>query len=152
MSLFSRSPFKPDNPVPGSAAPADIAARIRQLLPDVYSGTLCFWGVWFGRPHDNCHSIVGAEADGDCLVLHFNDEEALMVWHPNGCRIGAREFVIETASRVQWQWYWYGRPHVPENLMRYDLTRQGTMVAFQSTFPHGQPAAPSLAEPAVQIH
>lgn len=152
MSIFSRSTARHDKPASSSTEAAEIAAHIQRLLPDVHSGTLCFWGVWFGRPHDNFHSIVGAEADSDCLVLHFNDEETLRVWQPGAWRIDAHEFVIHSASRVLWQWYWYGRPHAPGNLMSHDFVRQGAQVTFASTFPVSTPGMPTLLEPAVQIH
>ena len=151
MSIFSSSTPSPDKPVPGSTGASEIAAHIQRLLPKIRSGTLRFWGVWFGRPHDNWHSVVRAEADGDCLVIHFNEEETLKVWHPQGWHIDAQEFVIHSASRVLSQWYWYGRPHAPGNLMTHDFTRHGTEVVFQSTFPQTQPAAPTLVEPAVRI-
>ena len=66
---------------------SEIATHIQQLLPNVHSGTLRFWGIWFGRPHDNHHAIVRAEAEGDCLVLHFNDEETLRAGHPRLVRL-----------------------------------------------------------------
>jgi hypothetical protein len=131
---------------------AEIAAQIQQQLPAVQAGTLRFWGVWFGRPHDNFHTIVKAEADGDCLVLHFNEEETLRVWHPQACQIDSRQFVISLASRVLWRWFWYGRPHTPDNLMRFDFVRSETTISFKSTFPPVQVASPSFNEPAVQIH
>jgi hypothetical protein len=152
MSIFSGLPSRPNKLVPGSTSTSEFAAHTQRLLPDVHSGTLCFWGVWFGRPHDNRHSVVRAEAEGDCLVLHFNDEEILKVWHPQGWRIDAQQFVIHSATRVLWQWYWYGRPHAPANLMSHDFVRQGAEVSFQSTFPINTPGTPTLLEPAVQIH
>ena len=129
----------------------DVAAHIQQLLPQVHSGTLRFWGVWFGRPHDNFHTLVRADADGDCLLLHFNDEETLRVWHPQACQINSRQFVIGLASRVHWQWYWYGRPHAPGNLMSHDFVRSQTEIEFTTTFPGIHDVRPSFDEPAVQI-
>jgi hypothetical protein len=111
-----------------------------------------FSGVWFGRPHDNYHTLVRAEADGDCLTLHFNEEEILQIWHPTGCQIDEQQFVIRSASRVLWRWYWYGRPHTPDNLKSYDFVHSGAEVAFQSTFPYPPQDKPSIHEPAVQIH
>ena len=131
---------------------SDIAAQIQQLIPDVHSGTLRFWGVWFGRPHDNYHTIVKAEADGDCLILHFNDEETLRVWHPQACQIDSKQFVIGLASRVLWQWYWYGRPHAPGNLMSCDFVRNQTEISFTNTFPSKHDTKPSFDESAVQIY
>jgi len=134
-------------------APAsEVAAHIQQLIPCVKSGTLRFWGIWFGRPHDNWHTIVRTEADCDCLTLHFNEEETLQIWHPTSCQIDERQFVILSASRVLWRWYWYGRPHIPENLKSYDFVRSEAEVSFQSTFPHSPDEKPSIHEPAVQIH
>src|SRR5260221_565512 len=122
---------------------SEVAAHIQQLVPRVKSGTLRFWGIWFGRPHDNCHAIVRAEADGDCLTLHFNDEETLQIWHPTGCQIDEQQFVIPSATRVLWRWYWYGRPHAPGNLMSYDFFGFGAEVAFQSTFPYSHSRSPA---------
>jgi len=152
MSIFPGSPSRQDKPVPGPTGAAEVAAHIHRLLPNVRSGTLCFWGVWFGRPHDNRHFVVRAEAEGDCLVVHFNDDEILKVWHPQDWRVDAHEFVIRSASRVIWQWYWYGYPHTPVNLKSYEFIRQGTEISFQSTFPPSHCGTPTLAEPAVQIH
>lgn len=135
-----------------SATASEIAVQIQHLLPNVHSGTLRFWGVWFGRPHDNHHKVIKAEAEGDFLVLHFNDEERLQVWHPQACRIEARQFVIGLASRVHWQSYWYGRPHAPGNLMSYDFLRNQTDISFTTTFPGVDDAKPNFNEPAVQIH
>jgi len=35
-----------------------LADRIKQTLPKVPSVTLRFWGEWFGRPYDNCHTLA----------------------------------------------------------------------------------------------
>jgi len=149
MSIFSHLLSGRETRTP---SPSEVAAHIQQLLPHVHSGTLRYWGVWFGRPHDNQHSIVRAEADGDCLTLHFNEEETLRVWHPSGCEIDTQQFIIRAASRVLWQWYWYGRPHTPGNLMSEELVRDGATVSFQSTLPGQHTQTPSIHEPAVQIH
>jgi hypothetical protein len=137
---------------PKLASASEIAAHIQRLIPYVHSGTLRFWGVWFGRPHDNNHTIVGAEADGDCLTLRFDDEEILRVWQPADCQIDPQHFIIYSASRVLWQWYWYGRPHTSGNLMSNDFVRDRLSIRFESTFP-GQPREkPTVVQPAVQIH
>jgi hypothetical protein len=149
MNVFSRLLRERETPTPSAL---EIAAQIQQLFPHVHSGTLCYWGVWFGKPYDNYHRIVRAEADGDCLTLHFNEEETLRVWHPCGCEIDERQFIIWSASRVLWQWYWYGRPHTPDHLMSEEFVREGEIISFQSTFPYQDAKTPSVHEPAVQIH
>ena len=129
-----------------------VAVRIQQLLPHVHSGTLRFWGAWFGKPHDNFHTIVRADADDDCLILHFNEEETLRVWNPTGCQIDSKQFIILSASRVLWQWYWYGRPHTPSNLMTEDFVYDRANISFQTTFPGRHSRKLNIHEPAVQIH
>lgn len=130
----------------------DVAAHIQQHLPNVHSGTLRFWGVWFGKPHDNYHTIVKAEAENDCLIVRFNEEETLRVWHPQALQVDSQKFVIGLASRVLWQWSCSGRPHTPGNLMGHDYVRRGTEIDFSSTFRGGNDARPDFNEPAVQIN
>jgi hypothetical protein len=131
---------------------SEIAAHIQQLIPRVKNGTLRFWGVWFGRPHDNCHIIIRANADGECLTLHFNNEETLQIWHPTGCQIDEQQFIIRSASQLLWRWHLYGRPRTPDNLMTWDFVRNGEAVTLQRTFPYAQQETPSIHEPAIQIH
>src|SRR5258708_2926143 len=79
---------------------SEIAEHIRKGIPNLKSGTLCFWGVWFGRPYDNWHTIVKTEAEGECLTLNFNDEEILQIWNPADYQIDEQHFIIRSASRV----------------------------------------------------
>jgi hypothetical protein len=137
---------------PVLASAVEIAAHIQHLLPSVHSGTLRFWGVWFGRPYDNYHNIVRVEAEDDCLIIHFDNEETLRVWHPAQCQIDPKQFIIRSASRVLWQWYWYGRPHAPGNLMTDDFNREALSVRFDTTFPIQRDVKPNIHQPAVQIH
>jgi hypothetical protein len=146
--LFSGRKANAEN----AATSTEIAAKIQRLLPNVHSGALRFWGVWFGKPYDNFHTIIKAEAEGDCLILLFNEEETLKVWNPQACQIDSKQFVIGIASRVLWQWYWYGRLHSPENLMSHDFVRSQSEITFTTTFPHIGDTKPSFNEPAVQIH
>jgi hypothetical protein len=130
----------------------EIAAIIQRLLPNVHAGTARFWGVWFGRPYDNQHKVGGAEAKDERLIVHFEGQETLQVWEPSGARIDSSQFIITSASRILWQWYWYGKQPLPENLMNYDFVRTGELISVHSTFPFSTEQAPSVAEPAVQFH
>src|SRR4051812_32772274 len=111
-----------------------LAAEIQRLLPNVRQGTLQFWGIWFGRPYDNYHIIQAAHAEGDCLVLNFEQQERLFVWHPRAAKISAKEFSIFNASKVRWEWYYYGRPATPGNLMVYDFDFNAGDIKFSNTF------------------
>src|SRR2546421_7167666 len=95
---------------------AQIAAQVKHVLPHLKSGTLRFFGDWFGRPMDNWHTITDVSAQDDCLMVRFGGGEALRVWSPQGFTGDEQTFRIRRASRVLWEWYYYGRPHVPENL------------------------------------
>src|SRR3981081_4554117 len=49
----------------------EIADRIHKAIPHVKKGSLRFWGEWFGRPHDNIHTLVRGEVENGCLRLLF---------------------------------------------------------------------------------
>src|SRR5687768_9802826 len=102
-----------------------IADLIKNLLPNVKAGTLRFFSEWFGGPYDNYHTIVSAEAKDNCLILRFNENEKLSVWNPSGFKIDEDEFQIDSASRVLWQWNYYGRSQTPENLYYEDFVVEG---------------------------
>jgi len=100
-----------------------IAGRIRQALPNIKRGALRFWGNWFGRPYDNIHWIVDCEAEGDLLRVRFNEDEMLSVVSPRNASIDASTFLIDDASRVRWEWFYYGRTKTPENLCVREFTK-----------------------------
>lgn len=79
------------------------------------------FGAWFGRPMDNIHWVVAANAEDDVLVLRFNEDEVLRVWRPEGIHIDRTTFEIRMAERVRWDWYDYGRAKVNENLRSIEL-------------------------------
>jgi len=127
----------------------EIAADIRSLLPDVRGGSLCFFGEWFGRPRDNCHQVTAATAEGDALVVRFNEQERLTVLQPEGVRVSADEFRIENAAGVRWEWCYHGRPQLPENLYSIEYSRKGNRVEVTDTTDwhhsehHPDPTAPA---------
>jgi hypothetical protein len=71
-----------------------IAFEVQRLLPNVHGGTLQFWGIWFGKPHDNYHVIQSAHAENESLVLEFDQKERLQIWSPRSWIISADEFSI----------------------------------------------------------
>ena len=116
-------------------------------------GTLRFWGVWFGRPYDNWHTITSAEATNEeILQVTFGEGESLSVWHPLHWSFSKSEFLIRSASRVLWQWHLYGKPKTPENLRQYDLVKTERSINFRSYFPHLVKEFDDVIEPAVQMY
>ena len=132
---------------------AKIAERIGHLLPRIKAGTLRFFGEWFGRPYDNMHVIKRAEAKDDCLIVTFDQREMLSVWNPSGFKINEKEFQIDSASRVLWQWYYYGRPQTPQNLYYFDYFFEGNELMAKTNVDFYEPhLQPNPNEVAVKIY
>jgi hypothetical protein len=104
---------------------ARLAALISGALPRVKRGSLRIWGSWFGRPFDNCHQIVACQAESDLLIVRFNEGEVLKVWAPRAATVDNESFRIGDASRVRWEWFYYGRPKTAANLCFEDFTADG---------------------------
>jgi hypothetical protein len=132
---------------------AKIAERIEHLLPHIKAGTLRFFGEWFGRPYDNMHVIKSAEVKDDCLIVTFDQNEVLSIWNQSGFKINEKEFQIDSASRVIWQWYYYWRPQTSENLYYFDYLFEGNelMAKTNVDFYEAQ-LQPNQNESAVKIY
>lgn len=85
-------------------------------------GSLRFWGDWFGRPYDNFHRPVSAELDGGVLTICFDNGEQCAVFSPSGIVNELDIFRVERAEKIVWEWYYYGREHIPENLCKREYT------------------------------
>ncbi|MEG3089807.1 hypothetical protein [Sphingomonas sp. PB4P5] len=125
------------------------AERIAAELPLLKSGTLRIWGEWFGRPYDNIHQIVGANADGDTLTLLFNEGETLTIYDPDRGTFSETTFLIKFASRVRWEWYLYGENQSPNNLhfLDYLLGPEGWTLQTDWNFnkpPNQKPTGPAV--------
>ena len=101
----------------------EAAAEICSAIPVLPRDSLRFFGEWFGGRRDNIHTITGATASNDALVVHFDEDETLTVWNPSGIVATATIFPIEDAARLRWEWFYYGRPHLPENLQHIEYIR-----------------------------
>nr|WP_294564259.1 hypothetical protein [uncultured Rhodopila sp.] len=100
---------------------AEILANcLSRQLPRVKRGALRIWGEWFGRPYDNIHTIIAAVARGDTLILSFDQGETLTIENPGKAAFDQNTFQIGVASRVRWEWFYYGRERLPENLQYLD--------------------------------
>ena len=100
---------------------AEILANcLSRQLPRVKRGALRIWGEWFGRPYDNIHTIIAAVARGDTLILSFDQGETLTIENPGKAAFDQNTCQIGVASRVRWEWFYYGRERLPENLQYLD--------------------------------
>jgi hypothetical protein len=113
-------------------------------------GSLCMFGDWFGRPHDNWHRIKSFELKENYLKLVFNEDETLEVWNWQGLSEKGKGFIIQHASRVRWEWFYYGRPKLPENRFFQEHIVKNEIVEATSNVNWYSPSFnPSLSAPAV---
>lgn len=129
-----------------------IAQRIKDAIPGMKGGTLRFWGEWFGRPNDNWHHMVGAEAEDSILRLSFGEGEVLTIWEASGLDVTERTFRIGDAARVRWEWHYYGRPKTAENRYFMDFTKTANRITATTNVDWYVPEMkPSPSFPAVEI-
>lgn len=88
-------------------------------------GSLRFWGEWFGRPYDNFHKPVNAKLNSGVLVIQFKDGEKCTIYDPSEIVNEPNDFHIANASKIMWEWYYYGKEHTPENLCRREYANGG---------------------------
>ena len=130
-----------------------IAEHINDLLPNAKSGSLRFFGNWFGRPYDNQHTIRSAKTQDDLLVITFDGKETLSIWNPKESKISEREFYIKYASRVLWEWYYYGRSPRSEDLCYIDYVVENGKISTKTNRDRGKPEPDAnVSEPAVKIY
>jgi hypothetical protein len=116
------------------------------------SGSLCVFGDWFGRPHDNWHQIKSFEVKENYLKLIFNEDETLEVWNWQGLSENGKGFIIQHANRVRWEWFYYGRQKFPENGFFIEhVVKDGAVTANSNVNWYSPDFKSSLANPAVSL-
>ncbi|MBN9658175.1 MAG: hypothetical protein J0H49_08345 [Acidobacteria bacterium] len=129
-----------------------ITGHLRQAIPAGLSGSLCFWGEWFGRPHDNRHTLISCEAGPNALRLLFDQNESLSIWSPRGLTIKGPCFSIADARRVRWEWFAYGRAATHEHLYFMEFVRSGEIITPSTNVDWYNPSLePDAAQPAVEL-
>jgi len=129
-----------------------IVEQLSGNLSNVKSGGLRIWGQWFGRPMDNWHSLVACEAEGNNLLLKFNEDETLCVWAPRQAVISDKIFRIKDADRVRWEWFCYGRPKTPSNRYFEDfIKKESEIIATTNVDWYTPNLRPSSGSQAVEI-
>ena len=130
---------------------AEMAVRIPAADPPP-GGTLRVYGDWFGRPFDNQHRIVSAEARDGMLVIGLDDGEMLTLTNPTGLTLEAGAFRITRADRVRFEWHLYGKPKTDDNRAWQEHWLEDGRVRALAGVPHFTPSlAPSLDNPAVEL-
>jgi hypothetical protein len=89
------------------------------------SGSLAFWGDIFGGRYGNRHRIIEYkynEVKG-IYSINFNESEICTIYDPEAIEYGRKAFIIKDASRIVWEWYYYGREKTASNLNRLDYNK-----------------------------
>lgn len=131
----------------------EIVDKLKILAPGL-GGALRFFGDCFGRPGDNYHKVVDAEFEDNYLLIKFDCGERLMVWNPYKftTRKGWGTFKIGGALRVCWEWFYYGRAHLPENLYYIDYVVENQEIKVTTNIDWYIPDfKPSTKKPAVEL-
>jgi hypothetical protein len=131
-----------------------IAADIAGVLPDVKRGSLVVFGDIFGGRIDNVHVVRSAQAVGtpERLTIEFDDDEVLEVWDPSGGSVSATALRIDRATKVRWEWFYYGRPKTPENRYFIEHSNARGVVTVTTNLDWAAPAFnPSAERPAVEV-
>jgi hypothetical protein len=94
-------------------------------------------------------------AEDDVLRLEFDQGETLAVWNPEGVTATPAALRIEDATRLRWDWFYYGRPQTPENLQRIEYIRdQDGRLRVTDTLVENAPEitySPDDSAPAVEM-
>lgn len=134
----------------------EIVAEINSGVPTLKSGSISLFGEVFGGRIDNLHIVTGASlgADKNSIVVHFNQGETLEVWSPSEAVASSSQVHFGKASRVRWEWTYYGRPATPENRLFLDYrVRSGEVIASTNApwVRQTERTIESIAEPAAEI-
>jgi hypothetical protein len=130
-----------------------LANKINAIVPNIKAGSLRFFGVWFGKPYDNYHRIIKAEAKDSILLITFNENEVLEVTEPQDCVCSLEEFEIKCAKRVIGKWYYYGRSQTNDDLFSYNFEFNGVNVLMSTDANWCVERQVALStEPAVKIY
>ena len=129
------------------------ADEINQLLPNIKVGSLCFFGVWFGRPYDNWHYVVRADAHDNVLTITISEGETLEVSNPSSCSFSSNQFEIRSARSVLWKWHSYGLSKIDENLYYYDFKVNNSEVQMTTNITwFTEKQVPQITESAVKMY
>ena len=117
-------------------------------------GSLQIFGDWLGRPHDNWHKPESVDVEESLLTITFNEGEHLIIENPGGVTATEKKIVVKHANRVRWEWFYYGRPKLPESLFYLEYERRGGKEVIGTTNVdwYQPPFNVSASAPAVRIH
>lgn len=125
---------------------------IYEQMSSLQSGSLTFWGNWFGGRFDNIHRIVGADSLDDTAVIYFDHGESLIIKGPEDWSLERGHLLVHEAECVRFQWFYYGRLPSRETLHFEEYRRVDGHLTYLTDYPVGRSPALQETSPAVQLH
>ena len=136
----------------GMTSSDDLRNAIYKELDSLRSGSLSFWGSWFGKPYDNIHRIVGADSSDDTTVVYFDHAESLIIDAPQDWSLDSGSLLVGGAERVRFQWFYYGRLPSREALQFEEYGWTDGSLTFATDFQPGRRPELDRTSPAIQLH
>lgn len=130
----------------------DLRNAIYAASGSLRSGSLSFWGDWFGRSYNNIHQIVGAESLNGAVIIYFDHAESLIVDAPQRWSLDGGKLVIREAERVRFQWFYYSQMPGPESLRFVEYRWVSGEPSFKTDFQPEILHQLDISAPAVQLH
>lgn len=99
-------------------------------------GTIVFLGEIFGgRFRENYHFLVDASYDqkSKTFLLRFNNMETCQIYNPINIVSDEKSFSVEDASFIKWNWYYYGRPQIPENSTTIEYEKINSLLVIEKS-------------------
>ncbi len=94
----------------------EFISKIQNSQKTIKSGTLRFFGDWFGRPMDNCHEVTRIEFIENELVIEFCNNSLVSIIEPNGIILENDNFTLKNANKVRYE---YGNSSSNTRLRKY---------------------------------
>jgi hypothetical protein len=130
----------------------DLNEYLNQYFTKFKGGSLRIYGDWFGRPHDNFHIPKTFFFENSTLVITFEDDETLTIWDPAHVQIEEHIFRVGTASKVRWEWFYYGRSKIEKNRFFLEYKKDRREIHTDTNVDwYGPSFHASMNEPAVML-
>lgn len=81
--------------------------------------SICIWGDGPGRPYDNVYHLekIADNNDGKVIKLYFSGNEECIIEEPSGVVLDKSHIKINSAKKITWSFYYYGKPKSKETLI-----------------------------------
>lgn len=106
--------------------------ELYKIFDNFMGGSICIFGHWFGRPGDNYHRPKGFLYEDNIFKIIFDGDEILTIHDPKKIGIKKTSLIIEKASHVIFEWFYYGRPKLKENKFFHDYKYISNKIIYES--------------------